>query len=135
MGLNIAKKEHSASYIFFRNSTHLTRPVRQGSEVRGQAAKLRKDEPPEAVPLHDVHLKKRLCVQSVTLMLNTFISKLSYHHYNLLRGKMYRSKMFLHISGDFMEKDHLNEEFALLQSKRNNCNINLYNQVRQWQKT
>lgn len=78
----------------------------------GAAAKLRKDEPPEAVPLHNIHLKKRLCVQSVTLMLNTFILK--------LRGKMYCSEMFLHISGDFTERDNVNEEFALLQSKRNN---------------
>lgn len=43
--------------------------------------------------------------------------------------------MFLHISGDFIERDNVNEEFALLQSKRNNCNINvilfmiLYNQI------
>lgn len=68
----------------------------------GAAAKLRKDEPPEAVPLHNIHLRKRLCV---TLMLNTFVCL----EENILLKK-------------FMSKRDF--RLIMLRFKRNNRNTN-----------
>ncbi|KAG1927570.1 hypothetical protein F2P79_024160 [Pimephales promelas] len=55
--LQAARSENAGTRLFqsLPSSLLLTHPVLQGSEVRQvleEAAKLRKDEPPEAVPLH-----------------------------------------------------------------------------------